>query len=214
MIVLETIVSGGQTGADFGALKAGKRLGLETGGWAPKGWMTQDGPAPWLVDYGLEEHPQEGYPPRTFSNVKDSDGTVRFAKNFLSPGEMCTLKAIKRYEKPYFDFHWWNFQRGNWGFHFHAKTDFLAWLDENQIKTLNVAGNSEKTAKGIGKAVEEFLVDALAEIQFERFHREYKLNKEKISDLDLELLRNKMLACWHETNKNGSFYDMMKVMDD
>ena len=32
------IVSGGQTGVDRGALQAAMDLGLEWGGWAPKGW--------------------------------------------------------------------------------------------------------------------------------------------------------------------------------
>ena len=43
---LTKIISGGQTGADYGALLAAHALGLETGGWAPKGWRTEDGPKP------------------------------------------------------------------------------------------------------------------------------------------------------------------------
>ncbi len=43
------IVSGGQTGADQGALMAAKRLGLSTGGWMPQGFTTEAGTRP---DYG------------------------------------------------------------------------------------------------------------------------------------------------------------------
>ena len=37
------IVSGGQTGVDQGALDAAMSLGLAWGGWAPKGWLAENG---------------------------------------------------------------------------------------------------------------------------------------------------------------------------
>lgn len=54
------IVTGGQTGADQGALLAARAAGIATGGWAPLGWMTEDGPAPWLADFRLIECPIQG----------------------------------------------------------------------------------------------------------------------------------------------------------
>jgi hypothetical protein len=47
------VISGGQTGADQGGLRAARACGIPTSGWAPKGWMTEAGPAPWLADWGL-----------------------------------------------------------------------------------------------------------------------------------------------------------------
>lgn len=38
---LASVISGGQTGADFGALLAARDCGIETGGWAPKGWLRE-----------------------------------------------------------------------------------------------------------------------------------------------------------------------------
>ena len=40
------IVSGGQTGVDRGALEAAVALGLDFGGWAPHGWIAEDGTIP------------------------------------------------------------------------------------------------------------------------------------------------------------------------
>ena len=37
------IISGGQTGADQGGLRAGAALGLDTGGWIPFGFRTDTG---------------------------------------------------------------------------------------------------------------------------------------------------------------------------
>lgn len=61
------IISDGQTGADQGALD---------GGWAPRGFLTESGPALELAYYGLQEHASPLYPPRTPANVRDADATV------------------------------------------------------------------------------------------------------------------------------------------
>ena len=77
------IVSGGQTGADQAGLLAARAAGIETGGWAPEGWDTEDGPAPWLEDFGLTECTVAGYPARTEANARDSDGTAWFGARFV-----------------------------------------------------------------------------------------------------------------------------------
>ena len=40
------IISGGQSGADQAGWRAARRLGLPTGGWMPRGFLTEDGPRP------------------------------------------------------------------------------------------------------------------------------------------------------------------------
>ena len=72
---LKKIISGGQTGGDFGGLLAGKELGLLTGGTAPKGYLTDAGPNLKLKDYGLEEgeYDPKTYPKRTMKNVDAAD---------------------------------------------------------------------------------------------------------------------------------------------
>jgi len=47
--MLERIITGGQIGADQGALRAARAAGIATGGWAPAGWETEAGPAPELL---------------------------------------------------------------------------------------------------------------------------------------------------------------------
>ncbi|MFA4842787.1 MAG: pyruvate kinase, partial [Candidatus Omnitrophota bacterium] len=48
------IISGGQTGADRGALEGAKIAGLPTGGWAPKDYHTAKGPDPALKEFGAD----------------------------------------------------------------------------------------------------------------------------------------------------------------
>ncbi len=150
---ITSIISGGQTGADIGGLRAARRLGLSTGGWAPQGWATLDGPAPQLgVDFGLVEHPGD-YAARTHANVRDSDATIRFAHNFNSNGERCTQRAIDRYHKL------------SLSIHCDPEPDIddvlVSFIVEHRVRVLNVAGNSEQTAPGIGKTVETYLERAL-----------------------------------------------------
>lgn len=145
------VISGGQTGADIGGVRAAKDSGLETGGWLPNGCITLQGPRPeYLQEFGMQEHLKKGYPPRTEANVKDSDGTIRFASNFSSAGEKCTLRAIKWFNKPYFDV---NINSPP------PKEEVILWLKENGINTLNVAGNSEETSPGIEDFVYNYLLE-------------------------------------------------------
>jgi len=152
------IISGSQCGADIGALIAAKAKGIETGGWIPKGFKTQDGPKPEYKElYNIQEHESDKYPPRTFLNVKESDGTIRIATNFNSAGEKCTLKAIQQYNKPYFDVKVEDVNRFFLPLEYHPKSA-VEWIVKNNIKILNVAGNSEKTSPGIQKFAERYIL--------------------------------------------------------
>ena len=159
-LLVHTVISGGEQGADVAGIRAAKRLGLKTGGYAPRGWTTLDGPAPWLKDYGLVEHSSPGYAPRTAANVRAADATVRFASNFASSGERCTRAAIIRFAKPHHDVQFVPSLPPT--FLDEARiNDFRAFLTAHNVRILNVAGNSEITSPGIGAFVEAFLVRAL-----------------------------------------------------
>lgn len=164
-ISLVKVISGGQTGIDQSGLYAASYFGLETGGWIPKGFKTQDGNCPELREkYGLKEHSSEKYPPRTELNVSQSDGTVRIAFDFQSAGELATLRFIKKHKKPYFDVKVNNLK------YIEDKppiNEFCKWLIENKIKTLNVAGNSERTAPGINMWGTHFLMDVFNSLGIE-----------------------------------------------
>jgi hypothetical protein len=149
------VISGGQTGADTGGLMAAKRFGIETGGWMPKGFKTLNGPKPFMAEkYSCKEHWSENYAVRTELNVRESDGTVRFAGDFSSRGEVCTLKAINKCKKPHFDIDLSDPPKVE---------EFLKWLEDNGVLTLNVAGNSEQTFAQSTSRTYEYLVEAFFE---------------------------------------------------
>jgi len=155
------VISGGQTGADFGGLAAAYQFGLETGGWMPPGFMTEAGSKPhWAKKFGLKTiatsgHPVADYVARTYANARDSDATIRFATHFDSKGEKCTLRAIKKFDKPYCDVNPDNPP---------PVSDVVDWIIQNDVKVLNVAGNRESKSPGLGRFVIGFLSQVFQEM--------------------------------------------------
>lgn len=98
---LKKIRSGGQTGVDLQALVEARRRGITTGGWAPKGWHTEDGPNPDLAGFGMMECGDSGYGTRTKLNVLDSDVTV-WVGTENTPGFFATEKATRIHKKSFF----------------------------------------------------------------------------------------------------------------
>lgn len=153
---LQKVISGGQTGIDQAGLIAAKQARINTGGHIPKGYLTQDGKHPEFARlYNMEEHSSPTYPPRTALNVKSSDGTIRIARNWNTRGELLTLKMIRQYRKPYLDI-----QLGTT-----TPEEVAQWIIDNNIRILNIAGNSESSAPGITNQAVEFLSQVFQVIQ-------------------------------------------------
>jgi len=136
---LHLVISGGQTGADQAGLAAAYDVGISTGGYAPFGFRTLAGDNPKLLHdlYGLEQTEARNYQVRTEMNVMRADGTIRLASNFESPGEILTLRCIKKHKKPWLDIPLLKKDASYQGV-------IEEWLIENQVSTLNVAGNGDK----------------------------------------------------------------------
>lgn len=144
--MIEKVISGGQTGADRAALEVAAERGVATGGTAPKGYLTERGPDPSLAAFGVVEHASEKYPPRTYANVRDSDGTVWFGLGD-SRGHRCTMKAVDYYKKPFL-----------------MNPDALTlrkWAAEHRVRVLNVAGPRASTMPGVTVLVKSVLGMAL-----------------------------------------------------
>jgi hypothetical protein len=146
------ILSGGQTGADQAALIAASRAGLRTGGWAPLGWHTEEGPAPWLADYGLRECPEPGYSARTRRNVADA-GAILWFGNPYTPGGKLTLGLAQGRNLDTFVVLTES-----------TPADVADWLcgwvlagEEVTTFSLLVAGNRESRSPGIGARTATFL---------------------------------------------------------
>lgn len=143
------VKSGAQTGSDQAGLFAAEKYGIMTGGWMPKDFRTLNGNRPDLAKrFNLKEHKDWSYSPRTELNVLECDVTIRFAGDFSSAGERCTLKFLKKYNKPYLDIDITDLP--------HINTT-IEWLNDYKPKIVNIAGNSEKTCPGIYQFTYDYL---------------------------------------------------------
>jgi len=153
--LIDKLISGAQTGADIGGLIWAKDNKLVTGGHMPKGFKTEAGPRPEYAKlYDIKETQDTGYPLRTRMNVMNSDGTLLFGQ-MDSPGCKLTIKYCHDYRKPLNTIEWPFAGAFN---HYRAQKDIRNWIDENNIHTMNVAGNRESTNPGIQDAINEFLI--------------------------------------------------------
>lgn len=152
---LRRIISGGQTGADQGGWLAAKAVSLETGGWMPRGFLTEAGPRPEFARlYGAREHSSDKYPPRTYANVAESDATIWFGRGD-SRGFACTENATLGAKKPLFTVLYRD----------RTPEDVALLIDGFGVVVLNVAGNRESMAPGIQQRVAEFLVEVVKALE-------------------------------------------------
>lgn len=144
------IVSGGQAGADRAALDFAIKHGYTHGGWAPHWRKAENGIIP--LKYQLTELPEGGYRQRTRRNVEDSDGTLILNLGELDGGTLATQNFALQLGKPHF------VVQLDSGVSIETETSVVAWLRQNSIKTLNVAGPRESKRPGIYQATLAFLV--------------------------------------------------------
>ncbi len=139
MTALLKIISGGQTGVDRAALDAAMAAGISVGGWCTKGRRAEDGA---ITDcYPLTETPSRVYRQRTEWNVRDADGTLVLYWGELQNGTLLTVNLARdKYRRPL------------------LLVNLLEpieprlivdWVNQNDIKTLNIAGPRESSRMGI-----------------------------------------------------------------
>jgi len=148
------IVSGGQTGADRAALDVALALGLEVGGFVPRGRVAEDGAIPERYP-NLVETASDDPAVRTARNVQASDATLILSHGPLSGGSLFTHQEAVRVRKPTL----------------HLDLDALSvaaaaarlreWLRAVRPRTLNVAGPRASEDPAIAAATAAVLRAAL-----------------------------------------------------
>jgi hypothetical protein len=151
-----TIISGGQTGADRAALDFAIENGLSHGGWCPRLRRAEDGMIP--PNYLLRETPSSHYSQRTEWNVRDSDATVVFSiKAQITGGTRLTYELAERLGKAVL-----HLSRNDTEIEV-AAAQLCAFLEQRQIRTLNVAGPRASREPEIGRFVRAVLTAAFGD---------------------------------------------------
>lgn len=172
--MLECIFSGGQTGADQAAWNAAVAAGMKTGGWMTIDFATEDGPRPEFRErYGARpldkgKSPGARLRLRAKQNVLDTDGTLCFD----AAGSQATANAMLDADeagKPFLGVRLGRTPRGALTLLKDSvrATDVAAWIAENDIRTLNVAGNRTHKVHDIGPFVARYLAEVFRLIRAE-----------------------------------------------
>jgi putative molybdenum carrier protein len=99
-IMLDKIISGGQSGADQAGWRAAKAFGVLSGGWMPRGFLTEEGPHREFADEcGATEQPADSVRDRTEQNVLAADATLWFGVTTTLRAQ-ATVGACHRFAKP------------------------------------------------------------------------------------------------------------------
>lgn len=146
---VKKIISGGQTGADRAALDFAIEHSIPYGGWVPRGRKAEDGAVPDI--YELQEMPDSDYSKRTEKNILDSDGTLIVSHGILRNGSALTQFLAERHGKPclHADLNAQSVEN--------AAVLVNSWIDDNNIKVLNVAGPRARKDPAIYSAVLKLL---------------------------------------------------------
>ncbi len=147
------IISGGQTGVDRAALDVAIELGVEHGGFCPKGRKAEDG----KIDekYKLKETKSDRYYIRTLRNIKNSDVTIVIFKAQLGRGTAVTEKYCKSLNKKYLMIDSQARLSSN-------VSKFRSFILKNKPETINIAGNRESTSPGIYDYTKKLLTKVLS----------------------------------------------------
>jgi len=140
------IISGGQTGVDRAALDVAIQLGIPHGGWCPRGRLAEDGRIP--DRYLLDETDVPDYPVRTEQNVIDSDATLILCHGEPSGGTDLTRRLAEQYGRP-----WMVVDLDDPP----APEAVGAWIAEQAVEWLNVAGPRESQNPGIADEARWYL---------------------------------------------------------
>lgn len=149
------LISGGQTGSDRAALDVALELGIDHGGWVPKGRAAEDGPLPGR--YRVRETPSEDRAERTERNVADSDATLLISHGPLAGGSELTRRFAAELGKPVL-----HVELGTLGAP-EAADRIARWLGALGCRRLHVAGPRASEEAGIHAAAGAVLRRAISE---------------------------------------------------
>lgn len=152
--MIERVITGGQTGADQAGWRAAKAARIATGGWMPRGYWTEAGERPEFADlYGAAEIKAvdlvDTIKLRTWINARESEATLWFGDP-STPGGKATHNACQQFGRPFLTVRQPDL----------ITPGFVAGrVRDRPYRVLNVAGNRESKAPGIGEWVERYLAE-------------------------------------------------------
>lgn len=151
------IISGGETGADIGALVGASKAGVPTGGTASRDYMTEKGSqAPVLkASFGLIPHPSHLEADRVFENIKKADVTAIFTAAINCSEVDQVVKVCEKLNKKHIVID---------AFAPTAAETFHSFVLETKPDCLNITGDKESKSAGIAITTSRIICSVMTTI--------------------------------------------------
>ena len=95
--MIKKLISSGQTGVELAALDVAVKLGIDYGGWAPRGKHNDQGPL--SETYNLSEVPAMGFKTAMEQNVMSADGTLIVSRGQKSPRTQYAVEMSLKHQR-------------------------------------------------------------------------------------------------------------------
>ena len=136
--MLQKIISGGHEGAERAALDVAIKMDIAHGGWVLKGG-TKALPKKYNLKEVLSEDPIQAIK----KNMENADGTLFLYRNMLKKDLELAKKVIRDHQKPYLLVDLGKISK------FESALNICKWIIEEEIKTLNISGETGDRAADI-----------------------------------------------------------------
>ena len=150
--MIRKIVSSARTGVELAGLDVAVKLGLEYGGWAPRGMRNDNGLIP--AKYGLMEASAVGFQFAMQQNIIDSDGTLLVTRGRKSDEMRYAAQAALRHQR--------QLLHADLSQHsaFEAASLISSWASLHHIRIVFITGPSAAQDSAIYRQVRKILETA------------------------------------------------------
>lgn len=152
--MIEKVITGGQAGAEQEAWVSARRAGVATGGYMPRGFVTEDGPRPRLgMLHGAIEFPLDDAT-RARANLRRADALLWLGDPLTDDGR-AAIEACRELGKPFL-----TAEPG-----LTPPSDVASWMIVFEVKTLVIAASPASRAPDLASRVGRFLDMVLAGVR-------------------------------------------------
>lgn len=151
--MIRKIVSSGRTGVELAGLDVAVKLGLDHGGWAPRGMRNEHGSLP--ARYGLNEVVAMGFKHAMEQNIMNSDGTLLITRGSRSVETRYAVETALRCQRQLLHVDLSQHSA------FEAASLTASWVSLQNIRVVFVTGPSARHDANIYDQVKKILETAV-----------------------------------------------------
>lgn len=147
--MISRIISGANQGVELAALDVARKLGIDHGGWLPKGRPRQNSEL--IATYGLQEMDVFGKRQAMGKNVQEADGTLLVFRGEKIPRLKYSVEAALKHNRQFLGIDLKQYPA------FEAASLINSWTEIQKVHTVFITGANEIEVPGIYRQTHKIL---------------------------------------------------------